>query len=291
MSDLVVESIQGFIDALEHVKMVGEFYYFNMLGVKTFYRGQSNSEWGLSPRVYRENLFNYEGAMVNRLLHMNPNEFTGNRFDILAKMQHFGLPTRLLDCTTNPLVALYFACSEESQADKDGHVFVFPDVAFRWSTSTLIDIYMDYIFDQPLPVMCVKEYIQQHASKYSDEEARKIFSSESSYLECMSTLFTAVQPIQSTPRITSQAGAFLMFGMSFSSDDDCRGEAPYYRFSCYSPKKIKELFHKGTALIVPSTKKQTVLKQLNVLGVNEERLFPDLAHQASYILKNPFPNS
>lgn len=48
-------------------------------------------------------------------------------FEYLVKMQHYGLPTRLLDITSNALVALYFACysNRSDEFSKDGKVFVY----------------------------------------------------------------------------------------------------------------------------------------------------------------------
>lgn len=43
-------------------------------------------------------------------------------FKILARLQHYGLKTNLIDFTTNPLVALFFACN--SPFDEDGRIIV-----------------------------------------------------------------------------------------------------------------------------------------------------------------------
>lgn len=85
------------------------------------YRGMQNLNWKLEPSLCRNHHYiaGIEHKMIEEFLCSRPKEFEGlnGSFNIVAKMQHYGLPTRLLDFTTNPLVALYFACEQSVNKD------------------------------------------------------------------------------------------------------------------------------------------------------------------------------
>ncbi len=87
------------------------------------YRGMADTEYDLLPGLARikKPEHDMEATLINDFLTRRPDAFSGlAEFDTLAKMQHYGLPTRLLDFSLNPLVALYFAC--ESKTAKSGRV-------------------------------------------------------------------------------------------------------------------------------------------------------------------------
>lgn len=88
-----------------------------------FYRGHSDENYKLEPSVYRGNYIENEHKIYRDIISKVPNEFEDKKtIEALALMQHYGVPTRILDLTTNALVALYFACLDN---DKNGEVLVF----------------------------------------------------------------------------------------------------------------------------------------------------------------------
>jgi len=129
---IVIESLSDFDKIIKEKDPEGKAFA---------YRGQGCCIWGISSLLERkieETEKEKGGPIDHALFELNliekykeesekDGENDGSKhttYGLLAKMQHYEIPTRLLDVTYDPLVALYFACS--SSAGMNGRVIPFP---------------------------------------------------------------------------------------------------------------------------------------------------------------------
>jgi hypothetical protein len=107
------------------------FAYNLSLNESTFrFRGQANFDWTLQPSIYRYNSFkryqtvDYENNILQAKPKVPQPPLTHTTFDLewLMLCQHYEIPTRLMDWSTDVLTALFFACYGENK--EDGALFI-----------------------------------------------------------------------------------------------------------------------------------------------------------------------
>ncbi len=243
-----------------------------------FYRGHSNkNKYKLEPSLYRKKKFlDNEAVMFRELLISNPSDFSEDEsaLDKLVRMQHHALPTRLLDISSNPLMALYFAC--KSNPEKTGQIVVFrikkDDLKFFDSdtASCLANLArlqkedkdrMDLSlskddFNKSLEATKLIHFIREEKPYFQD----KIDPEDLKGILC-------VKSKMNNTRIISQAGAFLLFGLGASLPENGTDEIVVERIDIKAEEKKK------------------ILAELDSLNINESTAFPYIENSAKYIAK------
>jgi hypothetical protein len=88
------------------------------------YREEVNNKLGLTNQNPDESKrLNFERILLNEFRLSGANYLNANDIlDVYFTAQHYGMPTRLLDWTTNPLTSLFFAA--ENHFEEDGEVYI-----------------------------------------------------------------------------------------------------------------------------------------------------------------------
>lgn len=90
------------------------------------YRGERKETWKVRSGAYRRleentnrSLIKYTEDIINQAKNYTQEIASNNDLEILAKLQHYGCATPLIDFSLNALTALWFACEDTT---KDGKV-------------------------------------------------------------------------------------------------------------------------------------------------------------------------
>jgi len=198
-------------------------------------------------------------------------------------MQHYGLPTRLLDITSNPLVALYFACESHEQGDEDGEVIVFDyDIgAVKYFDSDTVSVVANLSrrpsgFTVPNSEKIDSLNKEEVIKKFNEEESIKLLlhdigNDKSHFLPKIIPTdlkrVVCVKPMLDNPRIIRQEGAFLLFG--------CDGDKA-------KPANLEDNSI-AARLTINRDEKRNLLNQLHTLGISRATLFPEIEHVANQL--------
>lgn len=244
-----------------------------------FYRGHSKSSYELVPSLFIKNdsgTYKYldsESSMVREILTARPNEFKEDVFTIdkLVRMQHYGLPTRLLDITTNPLIALYFSCNENE--DESGQVISFSterkNIKFYDSDSISCIANLSLMPFDLLERLSSMSYTKKSGINGLLNKLVDYVQVEKSYFrnninpeDLRQILFLKARV--NNERMQSQSGAFLLFGHDAVLPETTE-DFPLDRINI--------------------TNKKSILKELALLNITEGTVYPSMEKTASEIAK------
>jgi hypothetical protein len=273
-----------------------------------FYRGHSNKEWRLLPSIYRRNLFSFEEELINEFMRRRPDEFSESDglFNILAKMQHYGLHTRLLDVTENPAVALYFACCD--MYDIDGELFTFQRSLDEIPNNVVLNIMAEFYIRNRNSGgnYDVRLYYEYAVKTYKQKDVEMAFYYICDGYYCIS------RPKIISERILRQSGSFLLFTNDVCPKKNCNNKKCINRDTdkCGRDKLAKNIYERvndlkiksynlydytdlhikneqnGYRYIIKAEKKKEILSELQTIGINKAFLFPELNNEGLDIMED-----
>lgn len=260
-----------------------------------FYRGV-NFEHDIDkdlPKLARDDykdLAKAEDEIIREVLTYRPLEFNNcrNTIEVLELMQHYGFPTRLLDITKNPLVALYFACFGNNNSDPNGQIIIY-DISkedIKYSDSDTVSVLANMArmprdfnlkFKTTNSKMADESYCN-YEKLIHQIKSEKAYFTPSIKPEHLDGYVVCVKPRINNPRIAAQEGAFLLFGDKYSINKfppPSEGGILGRKFTSLNEKRNMGSIN-WRRIIIPADKKRVFLKQLDAMCINEQKLFPEL---------------
>jgi len=145
-----------------------------------FWRGHSDVNYKLVPNIYRKTtkLSDKEHLLLKEAVIRHSDEFSSRRsyFEKLSLMQHYDFPTRLLDVTENPLVALYFACKSDMRGTRNGEVILIgvKSDQVKYGDSDTVSVLSAFSCVPPHKFVDFNHELKNKILAYTDSSLKKI---------------------------------------------------------------------------------------------------------------------
>ena len=242
-----VSSLEKYIVEIDKITEVMQLH--TSTTTHPWFRGQSNFLWDLVPNIYRSNGDNFYERELIRDFKLHSTQYVSilpnDELEWLFIMQHYSMPTRLLDWTESYLIALYFAVLDYK----------------------LLDDAMVWILD---PWILNEAVINQTSIPTTGHPLLKNYILHNDHLsfdrQCQAKFPVAIRPIRTTRRIVAQKGTFTLHG----SDASGLNKICEKKFKIYDDKVILE------GIKIDGKSKLHILKQLCCAGITHSVLFPGI---------------
>lgn len=233
-ADRSLETIGDLIDALRDWKVLEE---------PTWYRGQANHAWSLTPSIARSpTLLEAELTSIKLFKQQaRPHlpSLPTTEWEWVFLMQHYRAPTRLLDWTERPLVGLYFAVSDSTSDAEDAALWFLDPIALNRHSGH------KRAFKKDILAFDIDDTLEQYLP--DQVNARK----------------TDLDPVAgigpwNSSRMVAQAGTFTIMHANPVAVEAVADHSHIWR------------------MVIPAAARASLREELASLGVTESMIFPDL---------------
>lgn len=276
-----------------------------------WFRGHTNKNYYLIPSLYRmldqKSKF-YDISMRDTLMSLtelfkakafNAPELIGDKdraeTNCLISMQHYSVPTNILDWSTSAFVAMYFALENEINGkevkledDENAVIYLLNPIRLNIARETLKTSYASRGKKPELkfPILALSEderfeqYLPSYADKYSEKEQEYPLAVYAPFVN---------------QRIKAQRGTFVMFGLdnpgitlSEENARDYKDEAlekmqEQYKKMCADDNMIYKPFL--TSVEISKDSKLDIAMCLKELGVGKANIYPELENISQELIK------